>query len=88
MPTLDWLNRADAFTLANKVPYRLLEQVSIHGTTVPAQTGNLPIQGDKRRAGGNVLTRNVLAALLNQHAKLATANTSLVVYGESVRVGP
>jgi hypothetical protein len=24
MPTLDWLNRANAFTLANKVPYRLL----------------------------------------------------------------
>ncbi len=30
MPTLDWLNRASAFTTAAKVPYRLLEQVSAH----------------------------------------------------------
>ncbi len=28
MPTLDWLNRAAAFTTAARVPYRLLEQVS------------------------------------------------------------
>ena len=50
MPTLDWLNRADAFTLANKVPYRLLEQVSTHGTTLPAQADNLLIQGDNLEA--------------------------------------
>ena len=37
MPTLDWLNRADAFTTEAKVPYRLLEQVSVHGTSVRAQ---------------------------------------------------
>ena len=30
MPTLDWLNRASAFTTAERVPYRLLEQVSVH----------------------------------------------------------
>ena len=30
MPTLDWLNRAAAFTTAARVPYRLLEQVSTH----------------------------------------------------------
>ena len=46
------------------------------------------ILGDKRPAGGNVLTRDVLAALLNLHANVAPANTPLVVYGESVRVGP
>ena len=34
MPTLDWLNRASAFTTAARVPYRLLEQVSMH-TAVP-----------------------------------------------------
>lgn len=28
MPTLDWLNRAHAFTITAKVTYRLLEQVS------------------------------------------------------------
>ena len=46
------------------------------------------ILGDKRPAGGNVLTRDVLAALLNLHANVAPANTPLVVYGESVRIGP
>ena len=29
MPTLDWLNRANAFTTAAQVPYRLLEPVSM-----------------------------------------------------------
>jgi adenine-specific DNA-methyltransferase len=33
MPTLDWLNRADAFTNAARVPYRLVQQVSIHTAT-------------------------------------------------------
>ena len=28
MPTLDWLNRAAAFTTAARVPYRLLEQIA------------------------------------------------------------
>jgi adenine-specific DNA-methyltransferase len=46
------------------------------------------ILGDKRPASGNVLTRDVLAALLKLHAQLAPVNTPLVVYGESVRVGP
>ena len=46
------------------------------------------ILGDKRPASGNVLTRDVLAALLALHAQAAPANTPLVVYGESVRVGP
>ena len=46
------------------------------------------ILGDKRPASGNVLTRDVLAALVNLHASVAPANTPLVVYGESVRVGP
>ena len=34
MPTLDWLNRAYAFTTAARVPYRLLERVSVHTPTV------------------------------------------------------
>ncbi len=46
------------------------------------------ILGDKRPASGNVLTRDVLAALLNLHTQRAPASTPLVVYGESVRVGP
>ncbi len=37
MPTLDWLNRAQAFTTSARVPYRLLEEVSVHAnTTKPA----------------------------------------------------
>ncbi|MEI8325800.1 MAG: site-specific DNA-methyltransferase, partial [Betaproteobacteria bacterium] len=45
------------------------------------------ILGDKRPASGNVLTREVLAALLVLHATVAVPGTPLVVYGESVRVG-
>ncbi len=33
MPTLDWLNRAAAFEIAKRVPYRLLELVSEHHST-------------------------------------------------------
>ena len=44
MPTLDWLNRAAAFTTAACVPYRLLEQVSIHKPTVQADP--TPVQAE------------------------------------------
>ncbi len=47
MPTLDWLNRPTAFTLAAKVPYRLLETVSSHGS---GESNNLLIQGDNLEA--------------------------------------
>lgn len=59
MPTLDWLNRAEAFTTGARVPYRLLEQVSIHGSQPPLPLGdgrgeglhdNLLIQGDNLEA--------------------------------------
>jgi adenine-specific DNA-methyltransferase len=46
MPTLDWLNRAHAFTTAAQVPYRLLEPVSSHGTGAD----NLLIRGDNLEA--------------------------------------
>ena len=46
------------------------------------------ILGDKRPAGGNVLTREVLAALLALHAGSAAPQAPLVVYGEACRVGP
>ena len=41
MPTLDWLNRQSAFTTSARVPYRLLEQVSIHipSPLAPAPSG-------------------------------------------------
>ena len=49
MPTLDWLNRATAFSTASEVPYRLLDTVSTHGAAAAAQ-GNLLIQGDNLEA--------------------------------------
>ena len=49
MPTLDWLNRAHAFTTAAQVPYRLLEPVSSHGSGAGVH-GNLLIQGDNLEA--------------------------------------
>jgi adenine-specific DNA-methyltransferase len=35
MPTLDWLNRAEALTSSDKVPYRVLEPVSEHSSPRP-----------------------------------------------------
>ena len=49
MPTLDWLNRAQAFTTAAQVPYRLLDNVSTHGDPQHA-AGNLLVQGDNLEA--------------------------------------
>ena len=49
MPTLDWLNRAQAFTTAARVPYRLLEEVSVHAAAAPdaaATPPALPAQAD------------------------------------------
>ena len=45
MPTLDWLNRAQAFTTAARVPYRLLEEVSVH-TVTRAPTHAPPAQAE------------------------------------------
>ncbi|MEY4537568.1 MAG: hypothetical protein RL171_1719, partial [Pseudomonadota bacterium] len=50
------------------------------------------ILGDKRPASGNVLTREVLAALLELHAKVLAdapegAELDLIVYGEACRLG-
>ena len=47
MPTLDWLNKAQALTAAAQVPYRLLEPQSVHGD--PA-ADNWLIQGDNLHA--------------------------------------
>ena len=50
------------------------------------------ILGDKRPASGNVLTREVLAALLELHANVLAdapegAELDLIVYGEACRLG-
>ena len=45
------------------------------------------ILGDKRPASGNVLTRDVLAALLALHATTPEPAAPLLVYGEACRLG-
>ena len=50
MPTLDWLHRAAAFSVADQVPYRLLETVSHHGSGDEKSTDNLLIHGDNLEA--------------------------------------
>ena len=49
MPTLDWLNRASAFNTAARVPYRLLEQVSVH---TPTAAASAPAPSSFRGEGG------------------------------------
>lgn len=46
------------------------------------------ILGDKRPASGNVLTREVLDALLDLHATTPEPAAPLLVYGEACRLGP
>ena len=46
------------------------------------------ILGDRRPSGGNVLTRDVLAALLALHAQSPAPQAPLTVYGEACRLGP
>ena len=46
------------------------------------------ILGDKRPDSGNVLTRDVLAALLALHARSPAPQAPLTVYGEACRLGP
>lgn len=46
------------------------------------------ILGDRRPQGGNVLTRDVLTALLTLHAQSPAPDAPLVVYGEACRLGP
>ena len=53
MPTLDWLNRQSAFTTSARVPYRLLEQVSIHAS---ASLEKLPLPLGESRGEGSPLT--------------------------------
>ena len=56
MPLLDWLNKNQALRTAGRVPFRLLETVSVHGD---ADNHNWLIQGDNLEA---------LKALLPFHA--------------------
>jgi adenine-specific DNA-methyltransferase len=62
MPTLDWLNRANAFTLASKVPYRLLEQVSTYHAAAPSPSlESLPLPLGEGRGEGSPLPTPISA---------------------------
>ena len=51
MPTLDWLNRDEAFRIAERVPTRVLRPHSAgHEFGDVAHSGNLLIQGDNLEA--------------------------------------
>lgn len=77
MPTLDWLNRAAAFTTAARVPYRLLDQVSVHTPTV--QTEPLSNQAH---------IPPVQAELVEAAPPSTPEPTApLLVYGEACRLG-
>jgi adenine-specific DNA-methyltransferase len=60
MPTLDWLNRAAAFTTAAKVPYRLLEQVSAHTSNAENAINLIASQAINTPARGQNGTQNSL----------------------------
>ncbi|HEY52817.1 MAG TPA: site-specific DNA-methyltransferase, partial [Caldilineae bacterium] len=49
MPTLNWLNRNEALTIARSTPYRLLEAAPEYDAGDPAAT-NMLIQGDNLEA--------------------------------------
>ena len=49
MPVLHWLTRDDDTRAAQRVPYRLLEEVRAHSVGVP-DTGNILIHGDNLEA--------------------------------------
>jgi adenine-specific DNA-methyltransferase len=46
MPTLDWLNREDAFRIVQRVPTRVLRPHPAEATVGDAASGNLLVQGD------------------------------------------
>ena len=50
MPTLDWLNREDAFRTAQRVPTRVLRPHAAVQQVGDAASGNLLIQGDNLEA--------------------------------------
>ena len=76
------------------LPWNLLGYSTIEQVNSPFLTPKFAcyllfngILGDKRPASGNVLTRDVLAALLALHSTTASPQAPLLVYGEACRLG-
>lgn len=55
MPSLDWLNRDDAFRIAQRVPTRVLRPHPAGGAFGDAAGGNLLVQGDNLDASKALL---------------------------------
>ena len=91
MPTLDWLNRASAFNTAARVPYRLLERMSVHAAMPslparpdPASVRPKPVEGSAASTGS---TRTDIADnLLIQGDNLEALKALLMVCGEACRL--
>ena len=75
MPLLDWLNKNQALRTAGRVPFRLLETVSVHGD---ADNDNWLIQGDNLEAlkallpfhAGRVKQHLIFLDISSQHGNL------------------
>ena len=87
MPTLDWLNRASAFTTAAKVPYRLLEQVSAHTPSPENTTISIATEAINTPARGQNGTQNGLNTdnLLIQGDNLEALKALLPFYRGQVK---
>ena len=95
MPTLDWLNRAQAFTTSARVPYRLLQEVSVHTPTAksgapaaaPAQAA--PVQAELVEAqpdpAGSPARKDITDNLLIQGDNLEALKALLPFYRGHVK---
>ena len=78
------------YEINSSLPTNILGQSTIEQMKTPKFACYLlfnGILGDKRPASGNVLTRDVLAALLVLHSTTADPQAPLLVYGEACRLG-
>jgi adenine-specific DNA-methyltransferase len=88
MPTLDWLNRAQAFTTAARVPYRLLEEVSVHTAAAPDEAAPppaLPAQADLLEPQANISPGATTGNLLIQGDNLEAIKALLPFYRGQVK---
>ena len=87
MPTLDWLNRSQAFTTAARVPYRLLEEVSVHTPTAPgaARPAPAPVQAERVEAPAAMAPPPLHGNLLIQGDNLEAIKALLPFYRGQVK---
>ncbi len=78
MPTLDWLNRAAAFTITEQVPYRLLEQVSIH--TATARLTLFPIRPEPVEGSAAATS----SAPTQDHSGRSAIHDNLLIRGDNL----